>query len=132
MRERDLLNWIIACAEATGWLVKHVPAPMTAGRDGKWHGSPRAAGLPDLFMLHDDPPRMIIAEAKGDGGELSERQREFLQAAKLVADEAWQTLDATSMSGEMYGRIERIMGVYAWTPTDQPIIETILRSKVLL
>ena len=123
MKEKDLLNWIIACAERTGWLVKHVPAPMTAGRDGKWHGSPRAAGLPDLFMLHDDPPRMIIAEVKGTGGKLSDRQREFLRAAQAVAE--WSR-DHTNYDDD------RNLGVYAWTPADQPIIEQMLKSKILL
>jgi hypothetical protein len=126
-RERDLLNWIIATAEATGWTVFHVPAPMTAARGGGFVGSKRAAGLPDLFLLHDDPPRMIIAEVKGPNGKLSERQREFLHGANRVADFA-ESLSGDDRSGE-WG--ERCVGVYAWTPTDEPIIETILRSKTV-
>ncbi len=121
MKERDFLNWIVACAEATGWKVYHVPAPMVAARKGGFVGSPRAAGLPDLFLLHDDPPRMIVAEVKGGGGKLSEKQQEFLRLARDVADEcAIPTINECSI------------GVYAWFPADQPIIETILKSKVLL
>jgi len=126
-RERDLLNWIIATAEATGWVVFHVPAPMVASRAGGFVGSKRAAGLPDLFLLHDDPPRMIIAEVKGSKGKLSERQQEFLRAARRVADFA-ESLSGDDRSGE-YG--ERCVGVYTWTPTDEKTIETILRSKAV-
>jgi VRR-NUC domain-containing protein len=122
-RERDLLNWIIATAEATGWQVFHVPAPMTAARGGGFVGSKRAAGLPDLFLLHDDPPRMIIAEVKGPNGELSARQEEFLRLARDVAEVSWTPLP-TGMS-------RLTIGVYAWTPTDEKIIEQILRTKVL-
>ena len=122
MKERDFLNWIIACAEATGWKVWHVPAPMVAGRKGQFVGSPRAAGLPDLFLLHDDPPRMIVAEVKGDGGKLSDKQREFLSMARAVAE-------ATCLSPLKPSSCP--VGVYAWTPDDQKIIEGILRSKVL-
>lgn len=123
LKERDLLNWIIAAAEATGWRCYHVPAPMTAGRDGKWHGSPRAKGLPDLFLLHDDPPRMIVAEVKGDGGKLSEAQQEFLRLARNVAD---------SLIEDRLTYPVRQIGVYAWTPAEQDIIERILKSKTLL
>lgn len=127
MKERDLLNWTIACAERTGWKAYHVPAPMTAGRDGKWHGSKRAKGLPDLFLLHDDPPRMIIAELKGDGGELSDEQREFLRLARNVVSNSvlWP-------HAEFAVAAERAFAVYAWTPADQPIIEGILKSKMLI
>lgn len=100
---------------------------MTAtgrGEARRFVGAKRAAGLPDLFMLHDDPPRMIIAEVKGTGGELSDKQREFLQAARLVAD---AMADDQEQSYPV-----RVVGVYAWTPADQPIIEQMLRSKVLI
>jgi len=118
-QERDLLNWIIATAEATGWQVFHVPAPMTAARGGGFVGSKRAAGLPDLFLLHDDPPRMIIAEVKGPNGKLSARQRQFLQLAREVAEYT------------AHIQLDYPIGVYAWTPADEPIIERILRSKTV-
>lgn len=121
MKERDFLNWIIAVAERTGWKVYHVPAPMVAARGGGFVGSKRAAGLPDLFLLHDDPPRMIVAEVKGTGGKLSDNQREFLALARGVSE---QTIDAITT--------EPTVGVYAWTPEHQPIIETMLKSKALL
>ena len=127
-RERDLLNWIIATAEATGWEVFHVPAPMTAARGGGFVGSKRAAGLPDLFLLHDDPPRMIIAEVKGPKGKLSERQQEFLRLARDVAEVSFapgefEPPDIT--------RFPRTIGTYVWTPADELFIERILRSKAV-
>ncbi len=134
MKERDFLNWIIACAEATGWKVWHVPAPMVAGRKGQFVGSPRAAGLPDLFLLHDDPPRMIVAEVKGTGGKLSERQQEFLQMARDVAEATAgneSVVDHVQEDGEPIWTFPRVVGVYVWMPEHQEIIEDILRSKVL-
>lgn len=132
MKERDLLNWIVACAERFGWQVWHVPAPMVAGRKGGFVGSPRAAGLPDLFLLHDDPPRMVIAEVKGTGGKLSEKQRAFLTAARAVAESSYLWTD-TALDAEIPRRDgQRMVGVYAWTPDHQGLIEMILRSKVLL
>jgi hypothetical protein len=123
VRERDFLNWIIAAAEATNWKVWHVPAPMVASQKGKgmFVGSPRAAGLPDLFLLHDDPPRLIIAEVKGTGGKLSDRQREFLRMARAVTD--------VMQHGVAVGHV---VGVYAWLPEHQNTIESILKSKVLI
>lgn len=139
LKERDFLNWIIACAEATGWKVYHVPAPMVAARGGGFVGSKRAAGLPDLFLLHADPPRMIIAEVKGTGGKLSDNQREFLQLARDVAqavynialDYAIATPEGTVGNDITRAKAHSILGVYAWTPEHQPIIETMLKSKVL-
>ena len=124
MKERDFLNWIVAAAEATGWKVWHVPAPMVANRKGGFVGSPRAAGLPDLFLLHDDPPRMVIAEVKGSGGKLSDKQQEFLRSAKMVRESAYTSREETPYASPL--------GVYAWWPEDQATIETILKSKVLL
>lgn len=100
---------------------------MVANRKGGFVGSPRAAGLPDLFLLHDDPPRMIIAEVKGTGGKLSDRQREFLQMARDVAESLF-TEDRSHW--DRGGK--RAIGVYAWTPEMQPMVEQLLRSRVLV
>jgi hypothetical protein len=125
VKERDFLNWTVACAEATGWKVWHVPAPMVASRKGGFTGSPRAAGLPDLFLLHDDPPRLIIAELKGTGGKLSKAQEDFLRMARDVAETS-AFFDGEGSSGA------RTFRVYAWTPDQQDIIERIFKTKVLL
>ncbi len=123
MKERDFLNWIISVALWHDWKVYHVPAPMVANRKGGFVGSPRAAGLPDLFLLHEDPPRMIVAEVKGTNGKLSDKQQEFLRLARDVAE---------SMLALIGGTINLPLGVYAWMPEHQDTIERILKSKVLL
>lgn len=132
-RERDLLNWIVACAERYGWLVKHVPAPMVADRKGgmRFVGSRRAAGLPDLFMLHADPPRLIIAEVKGWRGKLSKAQQEFLRMARDVADNSlmWLNDDDKNSWLERFG--QKSIGVYVFEPGMEEAIEQLLRTRVL-
>lgn len=127
VKERDFLNWIIACAEQLQWKCWHVPAPMVANRKGGFVGAARGAGLCDLVMIHHDPPRMILAEVKGTGGKLSQKQQEFLQAAKAVAEECVTWDD----DGQRFGSPSPI-GVYAWTPEQMPLIEQVLKSRVLL
>jgi hypothetical protein len=135
VKERDFLNWIIAVAERYGWLVKHVPAPMVATRDGRrFVGSIRGRGLPDLFLLHDDPPRMVIAEVKGSDGKLSTAQREFLRMARDVATQTWQepmeyALD--DISPVMMVATGRAIGVYVFEPGQEEAIEQLLRTRVL-
>lgn len=119
MKEKDLLNWVLDLAARTGWRAWHVPTPMLASRHGGFVAAKQAAGLPDLFLLCDDPPRMIIAELKGTNGKLTDAQRDFLRLAR----EAARNTDVMTP--------DRV-GVYAWTPNDQHLIETILTTKVLL
>lgn len=119
MREKDLLNWVLDLAQRTGWRAWHVPTPMLASRHGGFVAARQAAGLPDLFLLCDDPPRMIIAELKGTNGKLTDQQRDFLRMAR----EAARNTDVMTA--------DRV-AVYAWTPNDQHLIETILTTKVLL
>ena len=78
MRERDLQAWVLDVARLHGWSVWHVPAPMRKVRSGEWVGAKEAAGLPDLVMIHDDPPRLMFAEVKGTGGKLTPEQQGFL------------------------------------------------------
>lgn len=130
MKERDLQHWVIQIATQFGWRCWHVPAPMRADRKGGFVGAKEAAGLPDLILIHDDPPRLVFAELKGTGGKLSVEQQEFLKAARNVAvyahsvyAYAWQD-PARDYSP--------IIGVYAWTPDDRDLIEQILRTRILL
>lgn len=115
MKERDLQHWVIHVATQFGWKVWHVPAPMRADRKGGFVGAKEAAGLPDLILVHHDPPRLVFAELKGPNGKLSVEQQEFLKAARNVA--VW------AAEG---------VGVYAWTPDDRDLIEQILRTRTLL
>jgi VRR-NUC domain len=123
MRERDFLNWVIQTAEMFGWLVKHVPAPMVAAGDN-WRPYKKAAGLPDLFLLHDDPPRMVIAEVKGTGGRLSDAQREFLRMARDVAEHGCDV--PTPQEVRM-----KLLGVYVFEPGMEEAITQLLRTRVL-
>src|SRR5260221_314378 len=118
MNEHDFQTRVTDMATRFGWKFWHVPAPMKWAR-GEFRGASEAAGLPDLILLHDDPPRMIFAELKGDGGKLADKQREFLASAKLVAEAAYTSREETSFASPI--------GVYAWTPTDEPVVEQILR-----
>ena len=113
MKEADFSRWVTACAEMCGWRCLHVPAPMRHSRTTGWVGAREAAGLPDLLLIHHDPPRIVFAELKSSNGRLSDQQRDVLRALRDAAD------------GD-----ERV-GVYVWQPGLEQAIEDLLRSKVL-
>jgi len=123
INERDFLNWVMGTAQRHGWLVKHVPAPMVASGN-QWRPYRKAAGLPDLFLLHADPPRMVIAEVKGSGGKLTKLQQEFLQMAKAVADMEDEFQLVRSIAAKR-------LGVYVFQPGMEQAIEQLLRTRVL-
>ena len=123
MKERDFLNWVIDVAKTTGWHVWHVPAPMVASRKGGFVPSSQGAGLPDLIMMHEDPPRLVFAEVKGTGGSPTIDQLKFLRMAREVANDAHEPV---------YDDLgPRVMDAYLWSPGDEERIETILKSRVL-
>jgi VRR-NUC domain len=118
---------IKALAERYGWQVWHVPAPMRWDPTNKaWVPAREGAGLPDLILLHDDPPRLVFLELKRKGGKLTDRQQEFLQAAKRVADVSIMWPHSVNALAA-----ERIVGVFAAWPDDETRIEQMLRSKVV-
>lgn len=129
MNEREFQNWVIECAQRFGWRVWHVPTPMRPIGQGMFVPDRRGAGLPDLFMLHEDPPRLIFAEVKDFTGELTEGQQEFLKLARGVAE-------AVYAPGEIVGadttRVPRAIGVYVWRPGLERLIEATLRGKVMM
>lgn len=125
MKERDFLHWVISTAEQFNWLVKHVPAPMVAA-GGEWRPYRKAAGLPDLFLIHADPPRFVMAEVKGSGGKLTKGQQEFLQMARDVADHI--DFERNMVTSEYQ---PRAFGVYVFQPGMEEAIEQLLRSRVL-
>ncbi len=125
MLERDFQKRVVDMAVRFGWKVWHVPAPMRADRAGGFVGAKEAAGIADLILVHADPPRLVFMELKADGGKLSDRQTEFLQAVRSVADESMIRPD------EWDGATGAPVGVYAFWPKDEPLIEQLLRSKVL-
>jgi hypothetical protein len=129
VKESDFQARIIAIAERFGWQVWHVPAPMVWDAKSKaFRPAKGGAGLPDLIMLHDDPPRLVFMEVKAKGGKLSDRQRDFLQAAKLVA-EAEPTARPGWVGFEGVGdMLERTIGVFAVWPEDEEQVEQMLRT----
>jgi hypothetical protein len=119
--EKDILKFATDTLATHGWKWWHVPAPMVAGK-GEWRPYRKAAGLPDIFAMHHDPPRFLIVETKGTGGKLTEAQREFLEMARRVAD--------TIEEHDSYGH-EQIMGVVVLVPGLEDVFVKIVRSKVM-
>lgn len=118
MREAAFQGWVVDVAKQLGWVVWHVPTPMRPIAGGKFVPDKRGRGLPDLIMLHEDPPRLIFAELKGHGGVLSVEQKEFLRLARAIA----------SVACEAYSD-ELMMGAYSWHPGSEEMIQAILRGK---
>lgn len=144
MKEREFLGWILDVAARTGWRAWHVPMPVQPVAGGRFVPSPRGKGLPDLILLHDDPPRLVFAEVKGDGGKLSEEQVEFLRLARGVADgqralltsagELLRTLGAVELGANVpdSGLDIAPVGVYSWRPGNEELIEAVLVGKLLV
>lgn len=120
MNEKHFQKWVVDTAKGYGWRCWHTPTPMRPISGGKFVPDSRGRGLPDLLMIHDDPPRLIFAELKGDGRHpLSPDQLVFLRLAKGVA-QACEDVDGY-----------RLIGVYSWRPGSEDLVEAILRGKVL-
>lgn len=137
MNENEFLNWILDVAAVNQWRAWHVPAPMRFVGKGKPPvPETRAAGLPDLILLHHDPARLIFAEVKGTDGSLSDAQATFLSMARHVTDAFSATLHAASevirSAGVVYDLdVRPPVGVYLWRPGMEELIEATLRSKVM-
>lgn len=125
MLEADFQKWVTQVATLLGWKWWHVPAPMVAAGN-EWHPAKQAAGLPDLILIHDDPPRIILAELKSNTGRISKSQRRFLTAAR---DVAVRSVDSIAPEGR--GQEAHTLGVYVWTPGMENIIEATLKSRSL-
>lgn len=121
MRESEFQKWVVDTAKSFGWRVWHVPTPMKPIGANRFVPDSRGRGLSDLVMLHEDPPRLIFAELKSLTGTFSVEQREFLRLVRNVA----------MATGVVMGE-PRTVGVYTWRPGAEDIIESILRSKVMV
>jgi hypothetical protein len=133
VKEREFQGWILDVAKRFGWRVWHVPTPMRPIGQNKFAPDPRGRGLPDLIMLHDDPPRLILAEVKLETGVLSEDQREFLKLARGVARSATaiSVVDPPDPGLGLDLARHSPVGVYVWRPGNEALIEATLKSKVL-
>lgn len=121
--EREFQAWIIDFATDHGWRVWHAPMPMRPAGKGRFVPDKRGAGLPDLFLMHDDPPRLVMAEVKVDAV-LSDAQREFLALARQVADAAGGLLPGVDNVPLPY----RPVAVFVWRPANRHLIEAVLRG----
>lgn len=130
MKEREFQAWVIQTAQTLGWRVWHVPTPMRPIGGGRFVPDPRGAGLPDLILLHSNPPRLIFAECKTDT-KLSVEQTEFLSLARAVGEEAVACACGSSMCESGMRETDRPIGVYVFKPGAEHLIETLLKSKVL-
>lgn len=125
MKERQFQQWVVEVAERFQWRVWHVPAPMRATKTG-WVGAKEAKGLPDLVMLHSDPPTLVFAECKGTGGKLSPEQVVFLALARGVGQYRSETLNMLTPEFQSPN-----VGAYLFQPGMEQQIEDLLRSRVL-
>lgn len=128
MKESEFQGWVIDVARRCGWRVWHVPMPVRPTGGGKFVPDTRGAGLPDLILLHADPPRMILAELKSVDGKIKPEQAEFLRLARGVAGLIRDTMDGELAGAGKYTPV----GVYSWRPGSEHLIEAILRGKVLV
>jgi hypothetical protein len=135
VKERDVLRVVGDLLDLHGWRWWHVPMPVVAERSGRgFRPYKRAAGLPDIFALHDVPPRMLILELKGKGGKLSDDQREFLKAAADVASrtyqppQTWALDDISPVTSVSTGKA---VGVYVVEPHSLDAIEQVIRTRVV-
>jgi len=135
VKEAPFQQWILAVAKAGGWRVWHVPVPMKAVGHGRMVPARSGRGLPDLIMLHDRPPRLIFAEVKGDDGELSDEQREFLRLARGLRAGLATHFDGLHLALErLAGRdipveFENPIGVYTWAPGNETLVEAVLLGR---
>lgn len=125
--ERDFAGWLTACATRLGWRWWHVPAPMRAASGGRgWVGAREARGLPDYVFMHEDPPRLLFVETKGDRGELTDEQREFLALAHAIGVRCRDPLEPDGR-----GQTAQVVAAVCWRPGDEAVAESTLRSRVL-
>lgn len=117
MNEAILQDAVLDMAKALGWLTYHT------------HDSRHsAAGFPDLTLLR--PPRLIMAELKGDGGKISDSQLAWGAGLQTVADCVWPL--HADVEGLLPTEREYALFTYAlWTPREwfSGEIERALRSR---
>lgn len=120
--EAQFQKWVMDTAKGFGWKVWHAPTPMKPIGRNQFVPDARGRGLPDLFMLHDDPPRFILAELKGEDGVVSVEQGEFLRLARGVADALRAEREDVVYDGPPPLR------VFVWRPVHRELIEATLRG----
>lgn len=115
MKEKDFQGWVIDLFTRRGWTVKHAPVPMRAIGGGRFVPDRRGRGLPDLMLIHDDPPRLILAECKGHDGVISADQKQMLGLLRGVSDVVRDKFRPESSP----------LGIYVFQPGGESMIEAI-------
>lgn len=126
MLEKDFQKWIIDVAETHHWKIWHVPTPMRPIGNKRFVPDSRGRGLPDLLLIHDDPPRMILAEIKKHDGVISDEQAECLRLARAVAQEIRERIATNDQSFLINNPAP--LQVHLWRPENSEMIEAILRG----
>lgn len=118
--EKAFQGWVMDTARALGWSVWHIHDSRREVAPGRHVGDTDAAGLPDLVLIHRDPPRMLLVEVKDRDGAVRPSQKAFLDAARVVEAEI-----ADAWEGSQPPRPFR---VFVWRPEHRPFIEAVLRG----
>jgi hypothetical protein len=86
---------VIEVAERYGWTVGHVHDSRRQVRPGVLVGDARAAGIPDLILVHPGQRRVLWRELKTDTGRLRSAQIVWLRQLELAgADvDVWRPKD---------------------------------------
>jgi len=86
--EKDFEGQIRDLAKLFGWLYYHT-----------WRSIHSPAGFPDVVMVR--PPRLIFAELKSEKGQVSDKQKEWLEALKETGVEVflWRPSDLDEIVG---------------------------------
>lgn len=108
--EAEFQRQVIDLAHSLGYIVAHFRAVCIQRADGGSHyATPVQAdgvGFPDLLMIRDDPPRIVVAELKAGRNRTSEEQDVWLSRFRAVGVKA-----------------------FVWYPKDWKRIEATLREK---
>lgn len=107
-----------------GWRVWHAPTPMRPVGQNRFVPDRRGRGLPDLILMHPDPPRLIFAEVKSETGKVGESQHEFLNLARGVQDYVRSALGETPAALPL-STLSPIQA-YIWRPANRDLIEATL------
>jgi len=86
--EKDFEGQIRDLAKLFGWLYYHT-----------WRSIHSPAGFPDCVLVR--PPRLIFAELKSEKGQLSDKQKEWLEVLKETSVEVylWRPSDLGEVLG---------------------------------
>lgn len=119
--EADFQAWVVRVFQANGWTVKHVPVPMKAVGGGRFVRDTRGAGLPDLLLVHDDPPRVVWAECKAADGRMSDPQLEMMRLLRCVSDRV----------RDRFAPDASPVGAFVFAPGNEALIEAVARGASL-